>query len=91
MIDTQETKPTGNACGYSGFTAFVRTSTGYPAEVQINVPEILFAKMQGRSLRDIIGARAYMALMMKFPIDGGLGHGLWCERPASPEGKRRRM
>ena len=90
MIDTQETKPTGNACGYSGFTAFVRTSTGYPAEGQINVPEILFANMKPRSPRDIIGARAYMALMMKFQVDGGLGHGLhglWRERTASPEGK----
>ena len=84
------TKPSSNACGNSGFTAFVRTSTGYPAEGQINVPEILFAKMKPRSLRDIIGARAYTALMMKFQIDGGLGHGLdelWRERPASPEGK----
>lgn len=90
VIDTKETKPSSNACGYSGFTAFVRTSAGYPAEIQINVPEILFAKMKPRSLRDIIGAQPYLAMRMKFQVDGGLGHGLyeiWRERPASPEGK----
>lgn len=90
VIDTKETRPSGNACGYSGFTAFVRASAGYPAEVQINVPEILFAKTKPRSFREIIGERPYLAMMMKFQVDGGLGHGLyeiWRERPLSPEGK----
>jgi hypothetical protein len=90
VIDTKEVRPSSNACGYSGFTAFVRTSAGYPAEIQINVPEILFAKTKPRSFREVIGARPYLALMMKYQVDGGLGHGLyeiWRERPGTPESK----
>lgn len=78
--------PESNPCGYSGMTGFVRTTNGRVAEVQINIPEIIYAKSSARTVRRILGGDAYERIVATTRMPGGLGHAfyeIWRE-PRNP-------
>lgn len=77
LIQGKEVTPDADPCGYSSTTVFVRTSNGRPAEIQINVPEIIYAKQSEDSVRRILGPQWFMNIKMKYQLDGGLGHALY--------------
>ncbi|SMF91203.1 hypothetical protein SAMN02982917_0152 [Azospirillum oryzae] len=77
LIQVKEVGADADPCGYSSTTVFVRTSNGRPAEIQINVPEIIYAKQSEESVRRILGPVRFMNIKMKYQLDGGLGHALY--------------
>jgi hypothetical protein len=77
IIQVKDVSADADPCGYSSTTVFVRTSNGWPAEIQINVPEIIYAKQSEDSVRRILGVRWFMNIKMKYQLDGGLGHALY--------------
>lgn len=78
MFIKADAKPTfadGNACGYSGYAVIVQTREGHRAEIQINYPNILFAKSPNE-LKDFPDLAR--PLRTKYaPVPGGLGHTMY--------------
>lgn len=78
--------------GYSGMNVSVPTKAGIPAEIQINSPEMIFAKERPEIARAILGDEAYHKIAAKPGMPaGGKGHEFY-ERwrsldPKSPEAK----
>jgi hypothetical protein len=72
-------KPDSNACGYSGYTVFVRSggANANKGEIQINYPAMMFAK----SLKEFnasLGPDRAREIGGKYPIvPGGVGHALY--------------
>lgn len=74
VIQIKEVSPDADPCGYSSITVFVRTSNGRAAEIQINMPTIIYAKQSEESVKRSIGDRNYLNIKMKYNLQGGLGH-----------------
>ncbi len=77
IIQVKEVTPEMDPCGYSSITVFVRTSNGRPAEVQINIFEIIYAKQGESTVRRIIGPNRFMKIKLAYQLEGGLGHALY--------------
>jgi len=77
VIQVKDVQAAQDPCGYSSTTVFVRTSTGRAAEIQINVPEIIYAKQSESSVTRVIGPGAYAAIRSRFRLEGGMGHALY--------------
>jgi hypothetical protein len=60
--------------GYSGVNASVRTQAGIPAEIQVNSPEMIYAKEPESIARAQLGDAAYDDIASKTGVQGGLGH-----------------
>ncbi|WP_109108868.1 hypothetical protein [Azospirillum sp. TSO35-2] len=88
IIQVKEVTADADPCGYSSTTVFVRTSNGRPAEIQINVPEIIYAKQSEDSVRRILGPQWFMNIKMKYQLDGGLGHALYEIHRVAPGSSR---
>jgi len=65
--------------GYSGTNAVVKTKTGLPAEIQVNTPEMIYAKESSANARAILGEEKYSELAAKTGVPGGRGHQLYEE------------
>lgn len=77
IIQVKEVTGDMDPCGYSSTTVFVRTSNDRPAEVQINIPEIIYAKQGEDSVKRILGQQWYINIKMKYGLVGGMGHALY--------------
>jgi uncharacterized Zn-binding protein involved in type VI secretion len=65
-------------CGYSGINVSVPTKSGMPGEMQINSPEMIYAKEKPADARRILGDAKYEATQKKLGgIEGGKGHTLY--------------
>ena len=65
---------TTDELGYSGINATVQTKAGIPAEIQINTPEMIFAKETEINARAILGDATYNKIAERTPVAGGKGH-----------------
>jgi hypothetical protein len=70
---------TTDELGYSGINAKIQTNTGITAEIQVNTPEMIFAKESETNARKLLGDEAYNQIAAKTPVQGGLGHTLYEE------------
>ncbi|STQ91106.1 VENN motif pre-toxin domain-containing protein [Iodobacter fluviatilis] len=60
--------------GYSGVNATVKTKSGIFAEIQVNSPEMIFAKEPEALARGLLGDRLYDSISATSGVPGGLGH-----------------
>ena len=77
MIKDVETFSNIDPCGYSGLNFVVGLKNGRPAEIQANVPEIMYGKMSQKSFTSYLGADLYAQLKARFQLEGGHGHALY--------------
>jgi hypothetical protein len=86
-----ETTAQDSACGYSGLNFVIRMSNGRPAEIQANIPEVMYGQMSEKLFRDTLGHAKFSQIKGRYWIDGGMGHGLYeiyRVAPASVKGKK---
>jgi hypothetical protein len=81
--------PKTDPMGYSGTNAVVKTKAGVPAEIQVNTPEMIYAKERPEIARAILGDEKYVELATKSGVPGGRGHELYEEYRKLPEGDQR--
>jgi hypothetical protein len=81
--------PASDPMGYSGTNAVVKTKAGIPAEIQVNTPEMIYAKEKPEIARAILGDEKYAELVDKSGVPGGRGHQLYEEYRSLPEGDER--
>ena len=65
--------------GYSGANAVVKTKAGIFAEIQVNSPEMIYAKEPPAVARTILGEEQYNQIAAKVGVPGGRGHVLYEE------------
>jgi hypothetical protein len=71
--------------GYSGMNVTIPTKAGIPAEIQINSPEMIYAKEPPAIARAILGDEAYDRLASRGDLPpGGRGHQLYEEWRSLP-------
>lgn len=93
LMKDQETTPFNSACGYSGFNFVVRLSNGQPAEIQANIPQVMYGQLNKATFCEVIGAAKYNEINGLYNVNGGLGHGLYeiyRVLPSSEKGKEAR-
>jgi hypothetical protein len=81
---------TSDLMGYSGTNAVIKTKAGLPAEIQVNTPEMIYAKESPANGRAILGEKKYAELAAKTGVPGGRGYQLYEEWRALPPGDPRR-
>ncbi|MDH0747879.1 hypothetical protein N5D61_16205 [Pseudomonas sp. GD03842] len=60
--------------GYSGVNSSFMTKAGIPGEIQVNSPQMIFAKEPEALARNLLGNDTYDAVASKAGVPGGLGH-----------------
>lgn len=60
--------------GYSGNIFHFKLSNGLIGEIQVNTPEMIYAKEKPGDARAILGTDLYQQLADRFKIEGGRGH-----------------
>lgn len=66
--------PAADEYGYSGVNSNLPTKAGLMSEIQVNSPEMIFAKEPEELARAIIGNDAYADIAARAGVEGGLGH-----------------
>ncbi|MGI6124935.1 MAG: hypothetical protein ACOYIG_12280, partial [Acetivibrionales bacterium] len=66
--------PKTDPLGYSGYNTKYRASNGHIAEIQINTPEMIYAKEPAESAITQLGEKLYNQLDMRYNGIGGKGH-----------------
>ncbi|MGH1477899.1 MAG: hypothetical protein ACRBM6_04090 [Geminicoccales bacterium] len=76
----KQISPDSNPAGYSGINAVIETKAGIKAEIQVNTPEMIYAKEPETVARGILGDDVYDGIAERTGIPGGRGHTLYEER-----------
>lgn len=76
--------------GYSGSNSNLTTQSGLVAEIQVNTPEMIYAKEGPEVARAILGPERYDALAARIGLEGGQGHTYYEDWRSLPEGDPRR-
>jgi hypothetical protein len=63
--------------GYSGINTIVTTQSGLRAEIQVNTPEMIYAKESEGVARQQLGNDVYDEIAVKTGVPGGQGHDLY--------------
>ncbi|WP_196815166.1 RHS repeat-associated core domain-containing protein [Photorhabdus temperata] len=75
--DIKTIEPTRKSFGYSGVNSTMKTRVGVVGEIQINSPDMIFAKESERNARRVLGDAKFDALDAHYSarnVDGGQGH-----------------
>jgi hypothetical protein len=75
--------------GYSGTNAVIKTQAGISAEIQVNTPEMIYAKESPAVAKAILGESKYAELAGETGVPGGRGHELYEAWRSLPEGDPR--
>jgi hypothetical protein len=78
-IRTNERNPDTDNLGYKGHAIIFKTKNGMYGEVQINTPEIIYAKETESRGRKMLGDKKYDEIAKRIGVKGGLGHKLFEE------------
>jgi hypothetical protein len=78
-VYTNERNPGTDSLGYKGHAIIFKTKNGMFGEVQINSPELTYAKEPESKARKMLGDVKYDELAKRTGIKGGLGHKLFEE------------
>jgi hypothetical protein len=76
---TNERNPDTDDLGYKGNAIIFKTKNGMFGEVQINTPEIIYAKETESKGRKMLGDKKYEEIAKRKGVKGGLGHKLYEE------------
>ena len=79
--------PASDPLGYSGANGIIKTKAGMPAEIQVNTPEMIFAKESPANARTILGEEKYAEIAAKTGVPGGRGHLIYEEYRSLPAGE----
>ncbi len=71
--------------GYSGVNSTMKTKTGIVAEIQVNSPEMIYAKEPEPLARQLLGDQEYDAIAKKTGVPGGKGHKYYEQSRALPD------
>jgi len=63
-----------DALGYEGVLISVKNKEGVWGEIQLNIPELIYAKEKPADASFILGKSRFEAIKKKFGAEGGLGH-----------------
>lgn len=77
ISNIREVSPIRDPLGYSGATLNIKTPNGHIAEIQVNTPDMIFAKEAEKDAMRILGDDVYNKLLKKYKklgIEGGKGH-----------------
>jgi hypothetical protein len=77
IINPRIENPKVNKLGYSGANANIKTPNGHIAEIQVNTPDMIFAKEPSVVAKNILGENLYNQLKTKYDamgVEGGKGH-----------------
>jgi uncharacterized Zn-binding protein involved in type VI secretion len=90
-VAIKEITPTRESLGYSGVNGTMKTSSGLTGEIQVNSPEMIYAKESPANARAILGEDTYNAIADRVGVSGGRGHALYEQYrslpPNHPAGK----
>ena len=78
-ISTNERNPATDNLGYKGHAIIFKTKNGMYGEVQINTPEMIYAKETESKGRKMLGDKKYEEIAKRKGVKGGLGHKLYEE------------
>lgn len=68
-----ETSP----CGYTGWNFVILLENRRPAEIQANVPRVMYGQFSQSTFESIVGKDVHAKIKQKYGIEGGLGHLLY--------------
>ncbi|MFL9872634.1 PAAR domain-containing protein [Paraburkholderia megapolitana] len=76
--------------GYSGVNSTLKTSNGLTGEIQVNSPEMIYAKGPPEVAKSILGEDGFNDMQQKTGLPSGMGHDLYeqyrvLDDPNSPE------
>ena len=77
IIKDMEVRAGGDPCGYSGMNFVVRLSSHRPAEIQVNVPVMIYGKDKEKDSKGILGSKQFNEIKSRFMVEGGYGHTLY--------------
>lgn len=77
VVALKETKEGDDPTGYTGAIAKIKTPNGHVAEIQVNTPDMIYAKEPEDVARKILGDEKYTELQKTLGIEGGEGHSLY--------------
>ena len=60
--------------GYKGVLSNLKTNQGIIGEIQVNSPEMIFAKESPKNAKMVIGKKRWLEIRRKYKVKGGLGH-----------------
>ncbi|TDX67021.1 hypothetical protein EDE12_101560 [Methylosinus sp. sav-2] len=66
-----------DALGYSGANTVLKTEAGIMAEIQVNTPQMIFAKETPEVAKLILGEEKYAEIAEAANLEGGRGHALY--------------
>lgn len=74
-----------NPLGYSGVNATMKTRAGIHGEIQVNTPEMIYAKESPPLAKALLGDDVYDAVAARSGVEGGLGHKYYEQWRVLPE------
>jgi len=77
LIKDIEVNAGSDPCGYSGANFVVRLSNRRPAEIQVNIPVMIYGKEKEKNSKTILGEKQFYDIKGRFIIEGGRGHTLY--------------
>ncbi|WP_018267364.1 hypothetical protein [Methylosinus sp. LW4] len=66
-----------DALGYSGANTVLKTEAGIMAEIQVNTPQMIYAKETPEVAKLILGEEKYAEIAKAANLEGGRGHALY--------------
>lgn len=90
ILKDVETFPSIDPCGYSDLKFVIRLPNERPAEIQVNIPTMIYGKEDEKVSKVVLGAPTFNRLKCMFGVDGGYGHKLYeiyRSAPATNKGK----
>jgi hypothetical protein len=66
-----------NPMGYSGVNTTLKTSNGLTGEIQVNSPEMIYAKGPPEVAQSILGEDGFNTMQQKTGLPSGVGHDIY--------------
>ncbi len=85
ITQRQKVQDFTSSSGYRGYLTNVKLSNGVIGEVQINTPEMIFAKEEPAIAKMVIGEQKWNEIQKKTGLEGGLGHKYYEEERVMPK------
>lgn len=79
VISVRQQKAETDPLGYSGNLLLYQTRSGLTSEIQVNSPEMIYAKELEKDSRLVLGDDVFNKIKNKFKVPGGLGHAYYEE------------
>ena len=77
LLKDVEVFANSSPCGYSGMNFVISMSNGRPAEIQANIPEVMYGQLNEKNFRGTVGEEKFNEIKGRYRVEGGLGHGLY--------------